>query len=148
MRAIDYELAAFTADPRFTGAVAGVHMAPEEDDLLHAYVVAFEPCCRTAWHSHERGQLLICSEGRGHVGTRDGRVVELRPGSAVWTDAGEDHWHGAASDSPLVHIAVQTETSGSHSVTWHEEVSNSAWIAAVHGASVSDLDDTSDSEWP
>jgi quercetin dioxygenase-like cupin family protein len=127
MRSIEAAPVAFTHDPRFDGEVSGVHIAPEEDPQLHAYVVHFEPGSRTAWHSHERGQLLICTEGYGYVGFRDGRVVELRPGTASWTDAGEDHWHGAGPDSALTHVAVQTETPGEESVRWQEPVLEADW---------------------
>jgi quercetin dioxygenase-like cupin family protein len=124
MRPMDAALTAFGADPRFTGLVSGRHLAPAEDPQLHAYVVHFEPGGRTAWHAHERGQLLICTEGAGYVGTRDGRVTELRPGVAVWTDPGEDHWHGAGPDAPLTHVAVQTESPGTESVRWQEPVTD------------------------
>jgi quercetin dioxygenase-like cupin family protein len=131
MRPIDAALTAFGADPRFAGLVSGLHIAPAEDPQLHAYVVHFEPCGRTAWHSHERGQLLICTAGHGYVGTRDGRVTELRPGVAAWTDPGEDHWHGAGPDSPLTHVAVQTEGPGTEAVCWQEQVEDAHWLAAI-----------------
>jgi quercetin dioxygenase-like cupin family protein len=121
MRALDATTTPFAGVPRFTGDVAGVHLSPDEDPLLHAYVVRFEPGSRTDWHAHERGQLLICTSGSGYVGIRDGTVIELRPGVAVWTDAGEQHWHGAGPDEPLTHVAVQTETPGV-GVTWLERV--------------------------
>lgn len=122
MRTIDAALVEFGPDPRFSGAVSGVHIAPEEDPQLHAYLVHFEPSARTAWHAHERGQLLICTEGYGYVGYRDGRLVELRPGTSCWTDAAEDHWHGAGPAAALTHVAVQTETPGRESVDWQEQV--------------------------
>jgi quercetin dioxygenase-like cupin family protein len=123
MRALDATPTPFGTDPRFAGAVSGLHIAPAEDPRLHAYVVHFQPGGRTAWHSHECGQLLICIAGLGQVATRDGSVVQLRPGVSVWSDAGEEHWHGAAADSPMAHVAVQTETPGNAGVTWLEQVS-------------------------
>lgn len=122
MRRLDATAAPFTDDPRFTGAVAGRHLTVEDDPQLHTYVVRFEPGARTAWHAHERGQLLVCTDGVGQVGTRDGTVLELRPGVAVWTGAGEEHWHGAADGTAMSHVAVQTETPGGESVQWLEPV--------------------------
>ncbi len=58
MRELNAALIAFDNDPRFTGSVSGLHIAPEEDPQLHAYVVDLEAGGRTAWHAHERGQLL------------------------------------------------------------------------------------------
>ncbi|WP_188940502.1 cupin domain-containing protein [Nakamurella endophytica] len=111
-----------TADPRFTGAVAGWHHRPDGDPRLHAYVVRFAAGSRTAWHSHAHGQLLVGQSGAGWVGTRDGRVVRLVPGVAVWTDPGEEHWHGADADQAMIHLAVQTAPPGGDSVTWLEPV--------------------------
>ncbi len=130
MRYIDATLSAFVDDPRFTGAVSGLHIAPAEDAQLHAYVVHFEPCGRTAWHSHERGQLLICTDGLGYVSTRDGQLLELHPGSTVWTGPGEEHWHGAGAYTSMTHVAVQTETPGRDSVRWLEPAIDILWDAA------------------
>jgi quercetin dioxygenase-like cupin family protein len=130
MRQIDTALTAFANDPRFTGPVSGLHVAPPEDPQLHAYVVRFDAGGRTAWHAHERGQLLICINGFGYVGTRDGDVIELRPGVSAWTDAGEEHWHGAGPQSTMTHIAVQTEAPGNDSVRWLEPVGVSPWSVA------------------
>ena len=132
MRQIDATLAAFGPDPRFGGAVSGRHLAPEEDPRLHAYLVRFEAGGHTAWHSHEHGQLLICTEGHGFVGTRDGQVIELRPGIAVWTDAGQEHWHGAGFDASMTHVAAQTETPGNDdAVRWREPVEQTAYDQAT-----------------
>jgi quercetin dioxygenase-like cupin family protein len=129
MRRIDATPTAFRHDPRFTGPVAGLHLAPPEDPLLHAYVVRFDAGGRTAWHAHERGQLLICVDGFGYVGTRDGRLIELRPGVSAWTDPGEEHWHGAGPRSAMTHVAVQTEAPGGDAVRWLEAVEGSPWEA-------------------
>jgi quercetin dioxygenase-like cupin family protein len=131
VRALEAAAIAIAGDPRFSGPSAAAHLRVDEDPLLHAYVVSFEPCARTAWHRHERGQLLICTLGSGYVGTREGRSVELRPGIAVWTDPGEDHWHGAGPNDCMSHVAVQTETPGIEAATWLEPVSDREWQLAT-----------------
>ena len=131
MRELDATLPDFDNDPRFTGPVSGRHIAPDEDPQLHAYVVRFGASGRTAWHTHERGQLLVCTAGRGYVVTRGGAIIELRPGVAAWADAGELHWHGAGPDGPMSHVAVQTETPGGGGVDWQQAVSASEWAAAM-----------------
>lgn len=68
--------------------------------------VTFTPGVRTHWHSHEGGQLLLVLAGEGWVGNRDGGGDVLRTGDLVWTPAGEDHWHGAADNTTLTHLAV------------------------------------------
>lgn len=122
MHAIDFTPTPFGDDPRFSGTVLGIDHTPESDPRLHAFSVSFAPGSRTAWHSHVRGQLLICTSGRGTVSTRDGVTLTLEPGTAVWTEPGEEHWHGALADSPMSHIAVQTTDPGRNEVSWQEAV--------------------------
>ena len=81
----------------FTGDVwldSIVH--PHDHSRLNVAAVHFTPGARTAWHSHEGGQTLYVTDGRGFVQTRGEPVVPLRAGDTVWTPDGEEHWHGAA----------------------------------------------------
>ena len=79
--------------------------------------VVFEPGARTFWHSHADGQVLLVASGRGAVETRGGERRTLQSGDTVWAPPGEEHWHGAAPDSFLVHTAISLgETE------WLEEV--------------------------
>ena len=73
---------------------------------LGIHMVSFEPGARTYWHSHEYGQLLYVVSGRGRTQSQGGEVVQMASGDFVSVDAGEVHWHGAAPDAPLVHVAV------------------------------------------
>ena len=41
----------------------------------------------------------------------------------VWIAPGEKHWHGAAPDTAMVHIALQEHLDGKH-VEWMEHVSD------------------------
>ena len=85
--------------------------------------VTFEPGARTAWHTHPAGQTLVVTFGRGRVQREGGPVEEIRQGDVVWFPAGEKHWHGAAPDTAMSHIAVQESIDGSP-VTWMEKVSD------------------------
>ena len=40
--------------------------------------VTFPPGARTNWHTHQDGQILIVTSGRGQAATRDGRREVLR----------------------------------------------------------------------
>jgi len=85
--------------------------------------VTFEPGARTAWHTHPAGQTIIITAGLGRA-QRDGGPMEvLRPGDVVWFSAGEKHWHGAAPDVGMTHIAVQEAIDGK-TVDWLEKVSD------------------------
>ena len=68
--------------------------------------VHFSPGARTAWHSHAVGQTLYLIEGEGRVQSRGEPVVTLRAGDTVFTPGGEWHWHGAAPDHLMTHLAV------------------------------------------
>ena len=71
-----------------------------------ALAVSFEAGVRTDWHRHSAGQVLYVLEGEGRVGTRDGVVAEVGAGDLVEASPGEEHWHGAAEDAPVTHLAL------------------------------------------
>lgn len=123
---------------RFTGTVSGADHVPGSDPRLHVFVVEFAAGGRTAWHSHAHGQLLICTSGRGAVGTRDGRLLALRPGDAVWTEPGEEHWHGADPDAPMTHVAVQTREPDDAGVRWGEPVTDTRDAVAGPASRISE----------
>ena len=80
--------------------------------------VFFATGARTYWHRHEHGQVLYVTSGQGRVYARDGVGGTIRAGDTVWIPPGEEHWHGAGSDSYLVHLAVSLGKS-----EWLDEVS-------------------------
>jgi quercetin dioxygenase-like cupin family protein len=75
-------------------------------DRMRVNVVRFAPGARNAWHSHAGGQTLHITEGRGLVQSRGGEVIEVRPGDTIHTPPGEWHWHGAAPDHFMTHLAM------------------------------------------
>ncbi|MBS8227303.1 (R)-mandelonitrile lyase [Vannielia litorea] len=85
--------------------------------------VTFEPGARTAWHTHPAGQTLIVTFGKGRVQREGGPVEEISAGDVVWFPAGEKHWHGAAPETAMSHIAIQEAIDGS-TVTWLDKVSD------------------------
>ncbi|MGE5293027.1 MAG: cupin domain-containing protein [Micromonosporaceae bacterium] len=109
----------------FTGTVHTDPVMDTRDVMINA--VIFTPGARTYWHGHPGGQLLIITAGRGIVATRSGEIHIVSSGDLVWTDPGEEHWHGACHDSVMTHTAV------SHGVTeWHGEVDETDYAAAHH----------------
>ncbi|UYM03952.1 cupin domain-containing protein [Solicola gregarius] len=125
MKRLDEAFAAHGADERFSGPVLARHLWPGDGSALNAYIVRFETGSRTAWHAHPGGQLLVCTDGTGYVATRAGDLEMIRPGDAVWTEPGEEHWHGAAPHSPMEHLAVEPY-SPQAPVRWHEHVEQNA----------------------
>jgi quercetin dioxygenase-like cupin family protein len=86
-------------------------------------LVRFTPGARSNWHLHAVGQTLHVTEGIGLVGTRDGRVVRIRAGDTVVCPPGEEHWHGAAADTFMSHLAMlENLPGGEDPTTWLEPV--------------------------
>jgi quercetin dioxygenase-like cupin family protein len=92
--------------------------------------VAFEPGARTAWHTHPLGQTLYVVSGVGRVQKLGEPVREIRAGDTVWIPPGEKHWHGAAPDHAMTHIAMQEAVDGS-AVEWLEQVSDADYTKPV-----------------
>lgn len=83
--------------------------------------VTFEPGARTAWHTHPLGQTLIVLSGLGRCQRDGGDVEVIRPGDIVWFPPDEKHWHGAAPDTAMTHLAIAEALDGVV-VTWLEKV--------------------------
>jgi 4-carboxymuconolactone decarboxylase len=93
-------------------------------------LVTFEPGARTAWHSHPLGQTLIVTAGTGRVQRWGDPVGELRQGDVVWIPPGQKHWHGAAHNSSMAHIAIVEALDGK-SADWMEKVSDAQYGAPL-----------------
>jgi quercetin dioxygenase-like cupin family protein len=68
--------------------------------------VRFPAGARTHWHAHPGGQVLYVTDGAGRVATRDGRVERVEAGDVVVAPPHEEHWHGAAEDTAVEHLAL------------------------------------------
>ncbi len=115
----------------FTGAVRidPLFQANESARASAAYVT-FEPCARSAWHTHPLGQVLIVTAGVGRVQQWGGPVEEIRVGDVVWTPPGVKHWHGASPTAAMTHLAV-TERLDGKVVDWMEKVSDEKYGAVT-----------------
>src|SRR3954471_9240650 len=99
--------------------------APFSGNLSGA-TVTFEPGARTAWHTHPLGQTLLVTVGLGRVQREGGPVEEIRPGDIVWFEPGEKHWHGAAPNCAMTHIAI-AEMQDGKAVDWMEKVTDAQY---------------------
>lgn len=112
----------------FTGAVRIDPLYPAAAPARAAgNTVTFEPGARTAWHTHPLGQVLIVTAGLGRVQRLGGPIEEIHPGDVVWFEPGEKHWHGAAPDTAMTHIAIQEELDGK-AVDWMEQVADAQYL--------------------
>ena len=121
-------------EANFSGSVRvdPLFQAPAPARGLGAYVT-FEPCSRTAWHTHPLGQTLIVTTGCGLVQSWGGPVRKIRSGDVVWCPPGEKHWHGAAPDTAMTHIAL-VEVLDGKSVDWMEKLGDEQYRAAADSA--------------
>jgi quercetin dioxygenase-like cupin family protein len=114
-----------TGAASFSGTVWGDPVLTGVPGVL-VNTVFFGPGGRTYWHKHENGQVLLVTEGRGRVQTRAGAGDFVAAGDVIFFEPGEEHWHGAAGDSFLIHTAISLgETK------WLDEVSDDDYGAAV-----------------
>ena len=98
----------------------------EEPSRARANMVRFAPGARTAWHSHGLGQTLYIVEGIALVQSRGGEIIEAHPGDVIYTPSGEEHWHGAAPDHFMIHLALWENPGpdGGPENTWLEHVAD------------------------
>jgi quercetin dioxygenase-like cupin family protein len=110
----------------FTGAVWLDRIAVgAEPSRLRATRVSFEPGARTAWHTHPLGQVLHILTGVGLVQCEGGPVCTVRAGDTVIFQPGERHWHGAAPEHGMVHLAIQESDPSGTDVVWQNHVTDS-----------------------
>ncbi len=90
------------SDPNFTGVVTPM----DAKDITGARR-RFDPGARTAWHSHDQGQLILSESGRMRTGRRGEAVKEYPAGGSEYTGPNIEHWHGATPAEALVQVNIQ-----------------------------------------
>jgi len=113
----DYFTGTVRIDPLFN---------PHDADRVQGAQVTFEPGARTAWHTHPLGQTLIVTSGSGLAQREGGPIETIAPGDVVWFAPGEKHWHGAAAETAMTHIAIQ-EVKDGKVVDWLEHVTDAQY---------------------
>ena len=115
----------------FTGAVyLDTVAAPSNGSRLSASSVHFTPGARTAWHTHPNGQTIYVTEGVGLAQRRGGPIEVIRPGDRVFFEPGEHHWHGAAPNRFMTHLALLEVDDEGKPATWGAQVRDEEYGAA------------------
>ena len=124
----------------FTGDVRVQPLfGPEDTAAYGGAYVTFQPGARSAWHVHPAGQRLVVTEGTGLTQQRGGPVERIRAGDVIWCPPGVKHWHGAAPDSVMTHLAL-TSVGDTGNVDWLEKVSDDDYGAyREHDHEIHDL---------
>ena len=115
----------FTGDVYIDAIAAARAPARVQANLVH-----FTPGARTAWHTHPLGQAIYVTEGVGLAQRRGGPIETIRPGDRVFFEPDEDHWHGAAPNRFMVHLAIQQNDESGSPVTWGEHVTDEQYGAS------------------
>ena len=115
----------------FTGTVwVKDLLAPNKmENLYNISCVTFEAGARTRWHTHPAGQTLLVTEGKGWYQEKGKAAQPLTKGSVVAIPKNTEHWHGAAKDSKLVHIAIPNVKDGGN-ITWLKPVTKEEYDKA------------------
>lgn len=115
----------------FTGMVK-VEMlySPVDAERASAGTVSFAPGARTAWHSHPLGQTLVVTAGIGRIQRWGGPIEPIHVGDVIHIPANLKHWHGAAADGAMTHIAI-TEALDGKAAEWMEHVSDAQYGTGI-----------------
>jgi quercetin dioxygenase-like cupin family protein len=115
----------------FTGTVyIDAVAAPLESSRVSASSVHFTPGARTAWHTHPNGQTIWVTEGIGLAQSRGGPIEIIRPGDRVFFEPGEEHWHGAAPNRFMIHLAIMDVDDEGNVAVWGAHVTSEEYAAA------------------
>jgi len=117
-------------DEWFTGHVLmDTVTSPHPPSRVAAANVRFAPGARTAWHTHPFGQTILVTEGVGRCQREGGPVETINPGDVVFFEPGENHWHGAAPNRFMSHVAIHEAGDDGVPVTWGEHVTDEQYNA-------------------
>lgn len=103
---------------------------PEGPSRLRATRVTFTPGARTNWHQHAVGQVLYVLSGVGRYQLDGGPVETISAGDTVVIPPDARHWHGAAPDTMMCHLAMSESDEQGRSTNWLEPVSDSDYSRA------------------
>jgi len=102
----------------FTGT-AWLNSLVPKDETGHYTIgnVSFEPGGKTNWHTHPAGQILLVIDGKGFYQEKGKPARTITKGDVVVIPSHIEHWHGAAHNTGLTHIAI-TNIGKNGPVTW------------------------------
>lgn len=95
------------ADGFIGGKIFGQFIVTEKQGakIAHLGLVRFAKGARNKFHTHKNEEIMIITEGKGIVATKDKEYI-CTPGMIIYLPPGEVHWHGATKDSTFGHYVV------------------------------------------
>lgn len=91
--------------------------------------VTFEAGCRTFWHKHSGGQILLVLAGNGLYQERGKPARRIKKGDVVQIAPNVEHWHGASAGSPMTHVSIETNMPN-NKATWLDPVTDADYAEA------------------
>lgn len=89
--------------------------------------VQFAPGARSHWHTHPAGQILLVVDGTGHYQEKGQPLRLLHKGDVIKAPAGVEHWHGAAPNAAMTHVAISPDLTAVP-VVWGRAVTEAEYL--------------------
>ena len=116
-------------DEYFTGNVTIEPLFSANKTAAYSgHSVTFEAGARSAWHTHPAGQRLVVTAGVGRTAQWGSPIQEFKAGDVIWCPPNVKHWHGAAPNTAMTHLALTGDLNGQN-VVWLEKVSDAQYNA-------------------
>ena len=115
----------FTGDVYIDSVAAAAAPARVQANLVH-----FTPGARTAWLTHPLSQTIFVTEGVGLCQRRGGPIEVIRAGDRVLFEPDEDHWHGAAPNRFMAHLALNEVDDDHVAAHWGDKVTDEQYAGA------------------
>jgi quercetin dioxygenase-like cupin family protein len=106
----------------FTGTVWRDAAPVDDPPDVAVNRVLFEPGARTHWHTHPEGQILYT--GTCRAAKQGEPPVEIEAGGVVFFAPNEKHWHGATSETYMVHMAINIANTTDGGTEWLDPVTD------------------------
>jgi len=84
---------------------------------------------------YPNGQTIYVTEGMGLTQRRGGPVEVIRPGDRVFFEPGEEHWHGAAPNRFMTHLAMLEVDGEGNAAAWGQHVTDNEYGEVPAGES-------------
>ncbi len=114
----------------FTGAVWLDASPAGTSPDAGVFRVLFEPGARTNWHTHPEGQILHVISGTCRAQKEGEPIVEIEAGDVVYFAPNEKHWHGAAPDTFMIHVAINPAMNTDGGTDWLEPVTDEQYAGS------------------
>ncbi|MGH2831676.1 MAG: hypothetical protein ACRDK2_02795 [Solirubrobacteraceae bacterium] len=72
---------------------------------------------------------MYVTDGLGLCQRRGGQIETISPGDRVYFEPDDEHWHGAAPNRFMTHIAMHEADDSASTVTWGQHVTDEEYNA-------------------